>query len=1143
MKKKFLLSHQAQFMRAPYLFPETRFFVFTAGYGAGKTSSVATSVLYDLNMLKDKKDREGRRPRLGLGGKSLGHLVKTTLSYILSDLENSKTPFKYNSKDSVLSVGNADLYMVSLSRPADIVGYDVCGFYGDEVDDLGSVSISSASDMTFEAVKAVNERTRQVVPGFRDPFVKFASTSQGQKGLYRVVTQFNKENTAYVRIKARTKDNTSLKKDYVDSLYKFYTETECIDAEQKIFFIRNNKLFFRPIIEVEKGDLIFNSAGWQEVEAKVVKGVKPTIKTGKVIATSDHKIYNGSDWEANGQLRAVEFYREGDIVWNWILEKYKTHVRTVKQRYLSLTDLNGTCTPVKDTICERPRKAMFGFIVMCLKSFQTPKFLGAMSFIIKTEIRLIINCIIWNVFQLKNIKLSMPKTVNVCLNLKEEERERPKLIKVLKDYALAVVKSIQQKTETLSTVNSAKIQREEKVLSAKNTIVRDIEHLKAVVRSAATRFRTRLLIKFIVLWPVETQLNELLKVRSTIRPVKTVKGNLKLIQFFVNFVRHHVSHNFTTKDRLVVDLTIKGQPEFIVGGLRCHNCKVYLEGEFLSVGSGRIFPDFDWEQNFNRIPMDKMIHPDEELYWSQDFNQGYFRGCIAVLRGNAIYVIKRYEFEQIKDAPQVVRHDFPRNKILWIPDASAKSEIMTFSAELRKYQIFWAFRGKNPNVEDTVFLCCHEDDLILTKIKGRVKNVKIKDITTEHEVWTRKGWKRVLKKIDKGRAKTITLNNLKLTPEHEVFDGKEWVHAKDAKSVFKFNEGEIKLWHLNRIAERHLQKLLSMMNGDGVDTRAVKEPQSTISDMMGNFCILMFGKNTMVKYRKAMLYTMWTVIQLTMRFQIWSVLQGVNTQAYITKKNLQKKLKQYVNAVVKYFFQRDKIIQNTVANTSTRTTEKVIQENKMKAQGILPEDQSVSSVEKSLSMLLHKNVSSALTDVLQVMHQTNLKPEGMIVPANFAENNSRLRCRIKNIAQTVVRTLRKDDGKKRVYDLMIEDEHEFVAQGILVHNCNKLLYMRRLVFTEMAKETAEACSLALRDPKTGLLPKGIGRRSPIHDIDSLRMLCYFLIFKPVMKDIRDLTIKRRLEEWKDEEEVFGDAAEAKNIIKTGGFSIIGPDLL
>jgi hypothetical protein len=468
VKKKFLLSHQTLFMRSPYLFPEKRFHIFTAGYGAGKTSSVATSVVYDLMMLKDKRDREGRRPRLGLGGKSLGHLVKTTLSYILSDLENSKTPYRYNSKDSVLSVGNVDLYLVSLSRPADIVGYDVCGFYGDEVDDLGSVSMSSASDMTFEAVKAVNERTRQVIPGFRSPFVKFASTSQGQRGLYRVVTQFNKEQTGYVRIKARTRDNFYLKPEYVDSLYKFYTENEA---------------------------------------------------------------------------------------------------------------------------------------------------------------------------------------------------------------------------------------------------------------------------------------------------------------------------------------------------------RVYLEGEFLSVGSGRMFPDFDWDQNFARIPMDKTLHPNEEIYWAQDFNQGYFRGCVAVMRGNAIYVIKRYEFEQIMDAPRVVRHDFPNNKIIWLPDASAKEQILTFTSELRKHNIYWAFRSKNPNIEDTVFLV------------------------------------------------------------------------------------------------------------------------------------------------------------------------------------------------------------------------------------------------------------------------------------------------------------------------------------------NKLLYSRRLVFTEMAKETAEACALALRDPKTGMVPKGIGPRSPIHDIDSLRMLCYFLIFKPSMRDIRDLTVRRRLDQWKADEEFAGNTAEAKSIVKTGGYSIIAPDLI
>lgn len=359
MKKKFLLPHQTYFTIAPFLFQEMRFFIFTAGYGAGKTSSISTSILSDVIALQGKEDREGHNPRLILGGVSLGHLKKTTLAYILEDLKNSKTPYDFDTKDNILKVGNVEVYLVSLSRPSAIMGFDVVAAYGDEVDDLGAVASASNIDLTFEAVKALNERTRQVIPGFRAPYIKLASTSQGQLGLYRVVTQFDKEETAYIRIKARTKDNFYLPKDYVESQYRFYTETER---------------------------------------------------------------------------------------------------------------------------------------------------------------------------------------------------------------------------------------------------------------------------------------------------------------------------------------------------------KVYLEGEFLAVGALRIFPDFDWERNYIKKPLDKSIDPGEELFWSQDFNTGYFRGCIGTLRGNTLFIIKRYEFVQIAEAPSVVRHDFPYNRIIWIPDASSNKDILTFVAELRKYNIFWAMRSKNPNVEDTVFL-------------------------------------------------------------------------------------------------------------------------------------------------------------------------------------------------------------------------------------------------------------------------------------------------------------------------------------------------------------------------------------------------------------------------------------------------------
>jgi hypothetical protein len=328
-----------------------------AGYGAGKTSSNSGMTEHLCKVLQGKKDREGHRPRVMLGGVTLAHLAKTTLAYIKEDLANSNTAFYHDKKDNILRVGSVDVLITPLNNPEVVAGYDVCAAVLDEVDDLGSVS--NADDVTFNAVRAVNERTRQVIPDFRSPFIAMGSTSQGQKGLYRLYTQFKKSGTGFVLMRGRTADNTHLKPDYVKALYRIYNE-----------------------------------------------------------------------------------------------------------------------------------------------------------------------------------------------------RER----------------------------------------------------------------------------------------------------------------------------------------------------RVYLEGEFLALSAGRVLGDFDWDRNFLDVDMDRQVAPGETVYWAQDFNQGYHRGCVGVLRGGVVYVIKRYEFADIRQAPRVVRADFPHASVLFIPDATAKDQIRHFVRELRRHDIHWAYRTKNPNVEDSVFL-------------------------------------------------------------------------------------------------------------------------------------------------------------------------------------------------------------------------------------------------------------------------------------------------------------------------------------------------------------------------------------------------------------------------------------------------------
>lgn len=356
MIKKLLLPHQGYFMQAPFLFPEKRYHLLVAGYGAGKTSSIALSVERQIRMVQGKRDREGHRPRILLGGVTLAHLEKTTLGYIIQDLENTKTIYKHDTKNNILKVGDADVLLTPLQNPKEIMGYDVWAANLDEIDDLG---LSTAEDTTFEAVKSVNERVRQRIPGMRSPFITMGSTSQGQKGLYRLYTQYKKTGTGFTLIRGRTKDNWYLDDTYVKSMYNMYNE-----------------------------------------------------------------------------------------------------------------------------------------------------------------------------------------------------RER----------------------------------------------------------------------------------------------------------------------------------------------------RVYLEGEFLSISQGQVFGDFDWDRNYFDFDMGRDVSADETIYWAQDFNQGYHRGQAYVVRGNTIYCVKRYEFPEIRYAPGVIRHDFPHQTILFLPDTTAKEEIAHFARELARHDIRLINRSKNPIVEDSAFL-------------------------------------------------------------------------------------------------------------------------------------------------------------------------------------------------------------------------------------------------------------------------------------------------------------------------------------------------------------------------------------------------------------------------------------------------------
>jgi hypothetical protein len=132
--------------------------------------------------------------------------------------------------------------------------------------------------------------------------------------------------------------------------------------------------------------------------------------------------------------------------------------------------------------------------------------------------------------------------------------------------------------------------------------------------------------------------------------------------------------------------------------------EVYAHGEFLAIAKDRVFPDFDWKRNYLDYDIDRSLLPDETVYIGQDFNVGFCRASAYVVRNKIIYGIKYYDFPNPQDSPSVFRHDFPEQRILWVPDVTIKDSFPQFGRELRKYDIHTTYRKKSPLVEDTVFL-------------------------------------------------------------------------------------------------------------------------------------------------------------------------------------------------------------------------------------------------------------------------------------------------------------------------------------------------------------------------------------------------------------------------------------------------------
>lgn len=666
-----LLPHQGQLVQAPFVYPNITFFFLVAGYASGKTSSLVYAILHTIKLLLGKKDLEAHNPKMLIASKNLTFMKKTLTGMLEQDLKETNSEYTYDKAHNIITVGNVELLLIPDEDESSIYGFSCCCAYVDELDELDTQT-------AMAVVKSINDRCRQQVDGFRTPFMVYTTSSQGLKGTYQTIMHFKKSGIGYVLMRARTKDNIYLPKDYVNNMYSIYNEKEiacllegqfvsidsglvfpdynpalnkldvdlfdvlkeddtvyigqdfnCIQGDVLIDTLRGKV----KIKNIKEGDYVLTRKGYKKVLYKACKGVKTVQDFNKgLVATPDHVAITP---EGEVELcKAKQFYCLKEQCTESLKEERKALLKLLKLKKLLLKAENTTGTQQDAYSADITSTQIKEHCIEIYTRNILEKYGKEIISTIKTE-SMITDLKILKKFLVKLMQknISLKKLVSI---LKLQEKDWLNIIYQQKADSNMVkfLKTLGKKENTLVqlfawiVINSLKLESE---------LLKDVKNVKRsgifIEKENAIK-----VLKELVLF-VENILQE--RVQQNI--VKSTKV---------------IGKDLTGKERLskVYDIEVEDAHEFYANGILVHNC--------------------------------------------------FGNNAIAfVVKKGCIIAIKDYEFPDIRRAPEVFRYDFPTQKIVWIPDMTYKEHFAEFKKELRTYRISIAYRSCNPLVADRNFAC------------------------------------------------------------------------------------------------------------------------------------------------------------------------------------------------------------------------------------------------------------------------------------------------------------------------------------------------------------------------------------------------------------------------------------------------------
>ena len=326
-----------------------------------------------------------------------------------------------------------------------------------------------------------------------------------------------------------------------------------------------------------------------------------------------------------------------------------------------------------------------------------------------------------------------------------------------------------------------------------------------------------------------------------------------------------------------------------------------------------------------------------------------------------------------------------------------------------------------PQLVDKDNHCIAEGEKVLTH-RG---NIPIEDVRVGDLVLTRKGFKRVLFSgiTDRNRETVLvktTNGKLRCTPDHRIYTTNRGFVRADA---LRYND-EVFI-----VPKRYALclNLLSMAArfGEGIQKARVRLA-GIISGAAKSACIVRCGLTIMEKFRKASRFITKTATRATMTLRTWNVSHQESIQKGTGHKNEASSsgsgwIKSGLLPLSGTEAKQRRIFTNALARLREKTSRLMTRLVSIAGRFLRPENlATLTNSVQTLANLLRAEKAAWMT-LCALAHAEESSPVTSTASSVFVPGR--------------VQTITPDGTAKRVYDLTIDEQHEFFASLVLVLNC------------------------------------------------------------------------------------------------------------